>query len=308
MDKKRITKTEIFKVIAAILGIVILVGVALKESNRNKIEAPDVEEAVITVTTTETTPVTTLVSTSAVTTTTTEITTTEETTTETTVNTEVTEIVTDAPVENVIPETEAPKAEEPVVDTEPIVEVQPVETEKQEEYLVYKESTHYIHKNTCRWNKGDAVRVDDVTGLEARLCSECNPQCEGYTEYVEPTPSTDNMTYVGYFNRVTYYPQTHYYPGVCGGSGRTLIGYGDYGDGIRGSIASRTLQETYGYNRNGRTTVYLEFPGYEFMNGYYYVDDACRYYGVIDVFVWSESSYDCPFYGAGVITANCYID
>ena len=305
MDSK-INKTDIFKIVAAILGIVILVGVALRESNRNRVEAPEAEPEVTTiVTTTETTPVTTLVSTSAVTTTenttvTTMVTTTEEITT-------TTEIVTDAPVENeVVPETETPKAEEPVIETEAPVEVQPVETEKQEEYLVYKESTHYIHKNTCRWNKDDAYRVDDVTGLEARLCSECNPQCEGYVEYSEPTPSTDNMTYVGYFGRVTYYPATAYYDGVCGGSGRTLLGYGDYGDGIRGSIASRTIYETYGYNRNGRTTVYLEFPGYESMNGLYFCDDCCAGYGVIDVFVWSD--YACPFYGAGVITANCYIN
>lgn len=304
MDKKRINKTDIFKIMAAILGIVILVGVAMRESNRNKVEAPDVKPEV---TTAITTSITTLVSTSIITTT--ENTTTantSETTTEVTTE-ETTEIVTDAPVVEVVPETEAPKAEE-VVETEAPVEVQPVETEKQEEYLVYKESTHYIHKNTCRWNKDDAYRVDDVTGLEARLCTECNPVCEGYVEYSEPAPNTDNMTYVGYFGRVTYYPQTHYYPGVCGGSGRTLIGYGDYDNGIRGSIASKTLQETYGYERNGRTTVYLEFPGYDFMNGWYYLDDSCRYYGVIDVFVWSENSYDCPFYGAGVITANCYIN
>lgn len=303
MDNKRINKTDIFKIVAAILGIVILVGVAMRESNRNKVEAPDVEPEV---TTAITTPVTTLVSTTTENTTTAN---TSETTTEITTEntTTTTEIVTDAPVIEVVPETETPKADE-VVDTEPIAEVQPVETEKQEEYLVYKESTHYIHKNTCRWNKGDAYRVDDVTGLEARLCTECNPVCEGYIEYSEPTPNTDNMTYVGYFGRVTYYPQTHYYPGVCGGSGRTLIGYGDYDDGIRGSIASRTLQETYGYDRNGRTTVYLEFPGYDFMNGWYFLDDSCRFYGVIDVFVWSENSYDCPFYSDGVITANCYIN
>ena len=303
MDKKRINKTDIFKIVAAILGIAILIGVAMRESNRNKVEAPDVEPEVTTVITT---PVTTLVSTTTENTTTINTSAiTSETTTEIATEETTTEIVTDAPVVEVVPETEAPKAEE-VVETEAPVEVQPVETEKQEEYLVYKESTHYIHKNTCRWNKGDTYRVNDVTGLEARLCNECNPVCEGYIEYSEPTPSTDNMTYVGYFGRVTYYPATAYYDGVCGGSGRTLLGYGDYGDGIRGSIASRTIYETYGYNRNGRTTVYLEFPGYESMDGWYFCDDCCAGYGVIDVFVWSD--YACPFYGAGVITANCYIN
>ena len=254
MDKKRINKTDIFKIVAAILGIVILVGVAMRESNRNKVEAPDAEPEV---TTTITTPVTTLVNTSINTTTenTTTVTTTEITTEETTTTTE---IVTDAPVIEVAPETEAPKAEE-VVETEAPVEEQTVETEKQEEYLVYKESTHYIHKNTCRWNKGDAYRVDDVTGLEARLCTECNPICEGYTEYIPPEPvkpDKESMTYVKHFTRGTYYC----YGYECyGGSGRYLYdcSYGA-GNGIKGSIASSYLYSNYGYNYNGqRTTVYL---------------------------------------------------
>ena len=302
MDKKRINKTDIFKIVAAILGIVILVGVAMRESNRNKVEAPDAEPEA---TTAITTSITTLVNTTTENTTT--VNTTTETTTEITTEETITEIVTDAPVEEVVPETEAPKAEE-VVETEPIVEVQPVETEKQEEYLVYKESTHYIHKNTCRWNKNDAYRVDDVTGLEARLCTECNPQCEGYTEYIPPEPvkpDKNNMTYLGCYSG-TYYPATAYYDGVCGGSTRTLLGYGDYGDNIRGSIASRSLQEAYGYKRNGRTTVYLEFPEFPEMDGFYYVDDCSAYYGIIDVFVWSDTA--CPFGVKGRTPIDCYIE
>jgi hypothetical protein len=290
MDKKRITKAEIFKVIAAILGIVILVGVALKESDRNKIEAPDVEPEVTTITTTETTPVTTPVNTSAVTTTTTEVITTEETTTETT--TEVTTIITDAPVENVVPETEAPK-EEPIVNTESIVEVQPIETEKQEEYLVYKESTHYIHKNTCRWNKGDAYRVDDVTGLEARLCSECSPQCEGYTEYVEPVKETPGE-YVGEF-QATYYTA---WIGACGGSGRSLIDC-SYGLDVKGSIASSTLYNLYGYNRNGRTTVYIECDSCPSLTGNYYLDDSTAGWVTYTIDFYYDSSYNCPFQYTG---------
>jgi hypothetical protein len=266
----------------------------------NKVEAPDA--AVTEVTTTNVTTETTMgVTTSCTTSCTTEITT--ENTTE----------ITTIPVTEQVTEAVNTQAEIVVNNDTPLENNQPVEEPQEEpapveEYLVYKPSSHYIHKNTCRWNKDDAYRVDDVTSLEARLCTECNPVCEGYVEYSEPTPNTDNMTYVGYFGRVTYYPQTHYYPGVCGGSGRTLIGYGNYDNGIRGSIASRSLYETYGYDRDGRTTVYLEFPGYDFMNGWYYLDDYCRHYGVIDVFVWSENNYDCPFYGDGVITANCYIN
>lgn len=264
------------------------------------------------ITTTFTTTITDITTTNMTTSGTTAVTTTSaitsaDTTTETITETTVTE----APQEEQkpetnAPETEAPKQEEPQPEPEP--EPEPVKVEPVEEFLIYKPSTYYIHRNTCRWNKGDAYRVDSVEGLEARLCTECNPECEGFTEYVAPVeepPSSDGLTYVDYFGRVTYYPATAYYDGVCGGSGRTLLGYGDYGNGIRGSIASRSIYETYGYNRNGRTTVYLEFPGYPEMNGTYYCDDCCASYGVIDIFVWSD--YSCPFYNAGVITANCYI-
>lgn len=266
------------------------------------------------ITTTFTTTTTDITTTNITTSGTTAVTTTSaitsaDTTTETVTETTVTEVPQEEQKpETNAPETEAPKQEDPQPEPEPEPIKGPERAEPTEEFLVYKPSTYYIHRNTCRWNKGDAYRVDSVEGLEARLCTECNPECEGFTEYVAPveeTPSPDGMTYVGYFGRVTYYPATDYYDGVRGGSDRTLLGYGDYGNGIRGSIASRSLWSTYGYNYNGRTTVYLEFPGYESMNGLYYLDDCCRDYGVIDIFVWSD--YACPFYNAGVITANCYI-
>lgn len=148
----------------------------------NKVETPDV--AVTEVTTTNiTTETTTGVTTSCTTSCTTTLNTTVETTEISAEPT--TELVTESPVTE-IPTTEV-IIEEPK--NEPVIEV-PVAEEPApvEEYLVYKESTHYIHRNTCRWNKDDAYRVDDVTGLEARLCTECNPQCEGYTEYIPPEP------------------------------------------------------------------------------------------------------------------------
>ena len=293
MNKKRINKTDIFKIVAAILGIVILVGVALRESNRNKVEAPDTEPEV---TTAITTPGTTLVSTSISTTTenTTTVNTsaiTSETTTKITTEEAITEIVTDAPVIEAVPETEAPKAEE-VINTEAPVEEQ-VETEKQEEYLVYKESTHYIHKNTCRWNKGDVYRVDDVTGLEARLCTECNPQCEGYVEYSEPVKETPGE-YVGEF-QATYYTA---WIGACGGSGRSLIDC-SYGSDVKGSIASSTLYNLYGYNRNGRTTVYIECDSCPELCGYYFLDDSTANWVTYTIDFYYESGYNCPFQYTG---------
>lgn len=266
----------------------------------NKVEAPDA--AVTEVTTTNvTTETTTGVTTSCTTSCTTEITT--ENTTE----------VTTIPVTEQVTEAVNTQAEIVVNNDTPLENNQPVEEPQEEpapveEYLVYKPSSYYIHKNTCRWNKDGAYRVDDVTGLEARLCTECNPVCEGYTEYIPPEPvkpDKNNMTYLGCYTG-TYYPATAYYDGVCGGSSRTLLGYGDYGNNIRGSIASRSLQEAYGYKRNGRTTVYLEFPEFPEMDGFYYVDDCSAYYGIIDVFVWSDAT--CPFGVKGKTPIDCYIE
>ena len=180
-----------------------------------------------------------------------------------------------------------------------------VTTENNEPYLVYKPSTKYAHRSTCRWNKDDAYRCDDFSDLETRICTECNPEIGDHIEYQTPTVGNkENATYVGNF-KMTYYPATAYYDGVCGGSGRTLRGYGDYNDGIRGSVACRAIQESYGYERNGRTTIYLEFPSYPCMNGNYWVDDACGSYNVIDVFVWSDAA--CPFGYDGVTWVNCWI-
>lgn len=189
------------------------------------------------------------------------------------------------------------------------VETTPTVTETEavvtEEYLVYKPSTKYAHRSTCRWNKDDAYRCDDFSQLETRICTECNPEIGDHIEYPTPTVGNkDNATYVGNF-KMTYYPATAYYDGVCGGSGRTLRGYGDYNDGIRGSVACRAIQESYGYERNGRTTIYLEFPSYPCMNGNYWVDDACGSYNVIDVFVFSD--YACPFGYDGITWADCWI-
>ena len=170
---------------------------------------------------------------------------------------------------------------------------------------MYKSSTKYAHRSTCRWNKDDAYRCDDFSNLETRICSECKPDVGDHIEYQTPTVGNkDNATDVGNFH-MTYYPETAYYPGVCGGSARTLRGYGDYSDGIRVSVACRTIQESYGYDRNGRTTIYLEFPSYPCMNGNYWVDDCCGAYGTIDIFVFSNSA--CPFGYDGVTKADCWI-
>ena len=72
-----------------------------------------------------------------------------------------------------VPETEIPYEPEPII-TEP--------------YIVYKPSTKYIHRNSCRWNSGDAVVITDTNDIESRKCTECNPDIEIVNEYIEPEP------------------------------------------------------------------------------------------------------------------------
>jgi len=110
--------------------------------------------------------------------------------------------------------------------------------------------------------------------------------------------------FVKTFSRGTYYP---YPAGTKGGSTRTLIDC-SIGDGnVKGSIASSYLYSMYGYNRDGRTKVYLEVPTHSEMNGYYYVDDCDAWNpNVIDFYYYSANN--CPFQLEGVVTVNCYID
>lgn len=62
-----------------------------------------------------------------------------------------------------------------------------------EEYIIYKPSTHYIHKNNCHWsNIGEVIKIENTEGIEARKCSECNPDMEIIVEYIEPEISINN--------------------------------------------------------------------------------------------------------------------
>lgn len=60
-----------------------------------------------------------------------------------------------------------------------------------EEYIVYKPSTKYVHRSSCRWNSGDAVAITDTNNIEARKCTECNPDIEIVNEYIEPEPTVE---------------------------------------------------------------------------------------------------------------------
>lgn len=92
-----------------------------------------------------------------------------------------------------------------------------------------------------------------------------------------------------------------------GGSGRTLIDctYGAPSAGIKGSVACKYIYANYGYNVDGRTKVYIESDSYPCLNGWYYVDDCCASYSVIDFYYPNYGN--CPFRNAGVISVRMYI-
>lgn len=63
-----------------------------------------------------------------------------------------------------------------------------------DEYIVFKPSTHYVHKSTCRWFDDSCYKISTTDGIEARLCNECNPDIEIISEYViaNTTESSNN--------------------------------------------------------------------------------------------------------------------
>ena len=139
-----------------------------------------------------TTSVTSMISTASTSTFTT-TTTTTETTSSITTNLSTTDVVTSTTTSEVTqPVTEAPTEEvieTPVETSEPsTIEEESVETttEAPREYVVYKPSTHYIHKNTCRWCNGECYEITSTEGIEARKCTECNPDMEIITPYNPP--------------------------------------------------------------------------------------------------------------------------
>ena len=232
--------------------------------------------------------------------------TTEIITTKTETTTETTAIIITEQTTTFFTETQKPTIEAVLITTEPVVTTTTTTTPVIiEEYVIYKPATHYIHMNTCCWaTSGDAYRIENTEGIEARRCSECNPSMEIITEYIEPVPKPGELTYVKHFTRGTYYA----YGGPRkGGSQRQLIDC-SIGDGtVKGSIASSYLYQNYGYNYNGkRTMVYLEIEGYSQMNGYYYLDDCdAGNSNVIDFFFLYGSN--CSFKEQGVVQVDCYI-
>lgn len=184
-DKFRYTvkNKHINTVISCILSVVVTV---LLISNRSvAIECVEDVDTVLTNNTTKSINVSDVVrskkiddsyvgtNTSVVTTITTTSTTTSTTTTSTTTTTQQIETTT----ENIV-----------VAQVDDVYEEPPI---VQEEYVVFKPGTHYIHRSTCRWSDSTCYEISSTDGIEARKCTECEPDMDIVTEYSEPEPVTE---------------------------------------------------------------------------------------------------------------------
>ena len=70
------------------------------------------------------------------------------------------------------------------VTTAEVTEAAQPQAETQREFVVYKPSTHYIHKSTCHWVDSTCYEITDTNDIECRKCSECNPDLEIVNQYV----------------------------------------------------------------------------------------------------------------------------
>lgn len=66
----------------------------------------------------------------------------------------------------------------------------PDSEEETKEYIVYKPSTHYVHRSTCHWVDNECFEIDDTERFDTRLCTECNPDIEIKHLYKEPVITT----------------------------------------------------------------------------------------------------------------------
>ena len=116
------------------------------------------------------------------------------------------------------------------------------------------------------------------------------------------TDFRDTMTYLGDFS-ATYYKGDSV---PCyGGSGRMLVSCYEKDEWYKGSVASRLVYGQYGYNVNGKTTVYIEFDNYPRLNGWYSVDDYNAYPGIVDFYFDDYAT--CPWQNDGVTGCRMWI-
>ena len=185
--KKRVIKITASAVTVALLGLIVSTSgtVSMQTAKSDVVSimtATAPTEEVVTGTTVSSTTSTTLAkSTTTTTTTSTSTSTTESSTTSSLTSS--TELVTETTTVAETTEAATEVESESVQDTEPA-----------REYIVYKPSTHYVHKNTCRWFNNECEEITSTEGLECRRCSECEPDIEIITEYTPQTTTPPTST------------------------------------------------------------------------------------------------------------------
>lgn len=188
MNKKLMTSIKIATAVLASAVVICFATPHIAGSDSKTAHGVDlpVQAAVVT-----TLPETTSTVTTG-TTTTTSFTSTSTTSTITSTSTTTSETTT-----TVVAEDSAAPVETPAEPTE--AATQPAESQR--EYVVFKPSTHYIHKSTCRWVDSTCYEITDTKEIECRKCSECNPEIEIINNYVEPTPVVANNTGITDYER-----------------------------------------------------------------------------------------------------------
>lgn len=126
---------------------------------------------------------------------------------------------------------------------------------------------------------------------------------ETTTTTMTATEAPKYLNYIGDFRGTYYHGSTNPCPG---GSGRMLEDCTPKWGEMKGSVACRYIQENFGYDINGRTRVYLELPEYPEMNGFYWVDDACASFNVVDFYFIDYAT--CPWQDDGVTDINLWIE
>lgn len=89
--------------------------------------------------------------------------------------------------------------------------------ETEEEFIVFKESTHYVHTSNCHWyinDKESCVVIEDTSEISAILCDECNPDVEIVNEYVPEEKTNCNVESIDSYSRTLLAEIVHHEAGA----------------------------------------------------------------------------------------------
>lgn len=144
--------------------------------------------------------------------------------------------------------------------------------------------------------------VGTTTTTVTTTCSTTVTSVSESTTAETVTDFRDTMTCLGDFMAMYYKGDSE----PCyGGSGRMLVSCYEKDEWYKGSVASRWVYGQYGYNVNGKTTVYIEFNNYPRLSGWYSVDDCNADPGIVDFYFADYAT--CPWRNDGVTGCRMWI-